>query len=60
MIEAFCYCGDILIEIAASPETVTDSRRTVGGWEQGRGLDARALLCVIDKDPKTVTRALTE
>jgi putative transcriptional regulator len=36
--------------------------RTVEGWEQGRGLDApaRALLRVIDKDPKAVKKALAE
>jgi len=36
--------------------------RTVEGWEQGRKLDApaRALLRVIDKNPKAVKRALAE
>ena len=36
--------------------------RTVQGWEQGRNLDApaRALLRIIDKEPKAVKRALAK
>lgn len=36
--------------------------RTVEGWEQGRKLDApaRALLRIIDKDPKAAKRALAD
>ncbi len=34
--------------------------RTLEGWEQGRAIDAtaRVLLCVIEKDPEAVERAL--